>query len=136
MCKLENKSGINQSAAELLSDKGFYAPSVHCSYYSCIQLMKHLLLCCYKKSEQTIFQEVKDGTDHNFHNYIINFFVREISHKSRNKNDSSTFRNKINSLKALRNKADYEAKDVDSPSCRAAITTSVEIIDMLRKTKF
>ena len=43
MIGLKNKSEINSDAAKLLHDKNYYAPSIHCSYYSCLQLMIYSL---------------------------------------------------------------------------------------------
>jgi hypothetical protein len=40
MSKLKEKSEFNFDAARLLIDKYLFAPSIHCSYYSCFQLMK------------------------------------------------------------------------------------------------
>ena len=43
MTKLKQKSEFNFDAAKVLIDTNLYAPSVHCSYYSCFQLMKFAL---------------------------------------------------------------------------------------------
>lgn len=43
MSKLKAKAEFNIDAAQLLIDKSLYAPSVHCSYYSCFQLMKYTM---------------------------------------------------------------------------------------------
>ena len=40
MSKLKEKAKFNLSAAEILQENNLFAPSIHCSYYSCFQLLK------------------------------------------------------------------------------------------------
>ncbi len=51
MSILKSKSDINLMAAELLHKNSLYPSVVHCSYYSCFQLMKHLWLGKMGKTE-------------------------------------------------------------------------------------
>lgn len=71
MEKLKNKSEFNLEAADLLIKSGLYAPSVHCSYFSCFQLVK-VIVCT------VIFDSITDHgskisqTGGHSHNYFWN----------------------------------------------------------------
>ncbi|MDY0280344.1 MAG: hypothetical protein RBR35_07270 [Salinivirgaceae bacterium] len=44
MSYLRQKSEFNLDAAKLLQSNSLFAPSVHCSYYSCLQLLKATII--------------------------------------------------------------------------------------------
>jgi hypothetical protein len=135
MIGLKNKSEINKDAAKLLQEKNYYAPSVHCSYYSCLQLMKYCLNSHFKLSEKEINSKVKqymiknkDGS----HNFYINFLFKEIKNISTTR-ESNDFNNKINALKKIRTIADYSKEDILFHTSNKALTLSSDIIEMIKK---
>jgi hypothetical protein len=110
MSNLTNKSDINKAAADLLQKNSFYPAVVHCSYYSCIQLMKHILLFTLNKTENELQAEVRNSLNGS-HEVIINNIM---IHLRSNNKDWRTFSNNINQLKRLRVTADYENIQIDS----------------------
>ena len=71
MSFLKNKSEINFEAAKLLHQNYLFPAVVHCSYYSCIQLMKHIYLFKIKKTEDNLRQEIRKSRDKSSHNTLI-----------------------------------------------------------------
>ncbi len=102
------KSEKNIRGAGLLIKNSFPSASVHCSYYSTIQLMLHILLIDFNKSEDEIENEAKlDSKDENgYHNWLKNLITRELV-----KRDFMIIRdynNFFGKLKSLRIRADYK----------------------------
>ena len=100
MSILKEKSLFNITAAQLLNDNNLFAPSVHCSYYSCLQLMKAAMLEFKGISLKDLESEItnaKNTKNLNSHSYII----KEICDLLRNdsKADHSSFERKIIQLK-------------------------------------
>ena len=123
MSYLRAKSDFNFSAAEVLIDKTLFAPSVHCSYYSCFQLLKHTLseFCGVSFSDQTV-QILKEG---NSHKYTIREVLKEV-----HKNDKLAYGNlhrKINDLKTLRLKSDYDNIEITTTESNQAVQLAREI---------
>lgn len=82
MSYLKNKSEINYAAAVLLQKQSLYPSVIHCAYYSCFQLMKHLLITNLGKSESDISNEVRNTSDGS-HEVMINNILNHL--KSQNK---------------------------------------------------
>ncbi len=135
MIGLKNKSEINIEAAKLLHDSDYYAPSVHCSYYSCLQLMKYSLNSHFKFTEDEIGSKINEYTRNNkdgSHNFFISFLFKEIKNNY-SKRESIDFNNKINTLKKIRTKADYGKDDILHNISNSAITLSNEITAIIKK---
>jgi len=112
MSELLKKASSNFSAAELLIENENYPPSIHCAYYSCLQII--LFLINSKLSRAWI--SYQDGLDaskalnqqiqkQSLHNLYISFIKQDI-----NKTDASTqrkFSTDIGILKKYRNDSDY-----------------------------
>lgn len=135
MIGLKNKSEINSDAAKLLHDKNYYAPSIHCSYYSCLQLMIYSLNSHFNFTEDEISSKVneytrsyKDGS----HNFYISFLLKEIK-KNSSVRVSLDFNNKINTLKKFRTKADYKKDDIHHDTSNIALSLSGDIITLIKK---
>ena len=79
MSELKKKSDSNMMSAQYLIDRGNFAPSIHCSYYSCVQLMLHILRSEYNKTEDDVVSESQQGSqdEGGFHNWLINFINRQ-----------------------------------------------------------
>ncbi|MFP4023085.1 MAG: hypothetical protein ACLFVR_01065 [Thiohalospira sp.] len=132
---LKNKSEINKDAAKLLHEKDYFAPSVHCSYYSCLQLMKYCLNSHFKLTEKEINSKVSRYTRNNkdgSHNFFISFLFNEIKTIS-NLRESNNFYKKIIILKKIRTTADYGKEEILYNKSNEALTLSSDIIEMIKK---
>lgn len=139
MAYLIGKSNLNKAAADELYKSGHHPSVVHCAYYSCVQLMKHIIIHKIGKSEKQIEQDLRQ-TDQSgrkmnggVHEYLINILYTNI--KSQNM-DGTVFNTNITQLKKLRGHADYsDAFNVDSTVSHKSITLANAVIKDL-KTKF
>lgn len=68
MSYLKEKSNLNLQVAEDLVKQSIYAPSVHCSYFGCLQFLKHTLNIYRGISFSKIEEECKNyiGGTHGF----------------------------------------------------------------------
>lgn len=100
------RSSENINAAQKLIDIGHYTSSIHCSYYSVLQMMKHILhhKCSISYSSQN------DGTGLLSHDNICT----KIYHAGNTQAFRRDFRVTFNNLKSKRKKADYENSDLFS----------------------
>lgn len=129
MSILKNKSDENRLAAHILLDNNHFSPSVHCSYYSCIQLMKYILLKD-GLTESELYEKQKIS-EQNLHEFLINHFFKEL----RSGNAFSQYRNTIGrlpELKQLRVDADYKAIEISDEDARKAIQLSNRITSDLK----
>jgi uncharacterized protein (UPF0332 family) len=102
---LLNKSEQNKDAAQLLHDEHLYCSSVHCSYYSCYQLMIHIIYNVLGHDEER-YSESDEIKNANSHNYTMNIIRQEII--KTNSNSIRNFNDYIKFLKNHRKKADYQ----------------------------
>ena len=128
MSNLINKSEINKSAADLLQKNSFYPAVVHCSYYSCIQLMKHILLFTLNKTENELQTEARNQSSGS-HEVIINNIM---IHLRSNNKDWKTFSSNINQLKRLRVTSDYENIQIDSKIGSDSINFADLVLKLLK----
>lgn len=101
---LLDKSEQNKDAAKLLHDEELYCSSVHCSYYSCYQLMIHIIynVLGYDEQQYTETEDIKSAGSHNF---SMNIIRQEIINSS---NSIGDFNDNFRVLKKYRMKADYQ----------------------------
>ena len=92
MSKLREKSEFNFDAAQVLIKNNLFAPSVHCSYYSCFQLMKYTMNYVFGISYDELNTRIS-VTAGGTHSYVTNFFNKEVKKKSIT--DYSDFSRKI-----------------------------------------
>ena len=128
MSQLKNKSELNRAAADLLQQSSFYPSVIHCAYYSCIQLMKHILIVTLGKTEAEIAAEVRSSPNGS-HEIMINNIN---DHLKANLKDWRTFNSKITQLKRLRVAADYENVPIDSVKGNNSIILSDEVLRHLK----
>ena len=128
MSNLKNKSEINRNAAVLLQSQSLYPSVIHCSYYSCFQLMKHIVLTTLGKTEADIAKEVKNSSNGS-HEVMINNIT---AHLKVNNKDWRTFSQTIGQLKRLRVSADYENVSIDSVKGSNSISLCDDIIRLLK----
>ena len=110
MSKLKQKSEFNIDAAKLLIKEAYYAPSVHCSYYSCFQLMKFTIKDFSGIDYETQSVNISTTGQHT-HQYVINFISDELK-KFVGIEESRTFKRTIKDLKQFREESDYENIEV------------------------
>jgi hypothetical protein len=128
MSHLTNKSDINRAAADLLQTNYYYPSVIHCSYYSCIQLMKHIFLFILNKSEVDLESEGRT-TGTGSHEVLINSIN---THLKTNNKDWKTFNTNINQLKRLRVAADYQDIEIDSGKGNDSILLSDIVLKFLK----
>lgn len=132
MDRIKEKSGFNLDAAELLITKGFHSSSVHCSYYACLQFLKHSLKNFFDFSYDYIEGECVNsrlGT----HGYIINATLN--AYKS--KTDLRTYQDTkrlVNDLKEFRENSDYFNIQISVDDSEKSLKMSREVIHEI-KTK-
>jgi len=127
---LTNKSGILKDAEKILNDKCLYAAVPHCSYYSCLQLMKHIWIHTLGNTEVELESQcsiAKTGS----HKVLINNIGSYI--KEKNTEDFRKFNPKISQLKRLRIDSDYKDILCDSSMSAKSMHLSNEIIPILKK---
>ena len=130
MSILENKSIENHAAGLILISQNHFSSSVHCSYYSCIQLMKYLLLLNEGKTEEELYL-MQQTAKQNLHEFLINYFIQQL----RENNVYTVYRNsigKLTQLKALRNDSDYKEIIIDETKARLASDLSFKILKDLK----
>jgi hypothetical protein len=130
MSYLKNKSEINFASAELLHTKNYYPAVVHCSYYSCIQLMKHIWLHKMNKTEDELSQLNRNSVETS-HQVLINQIGSFL--KSKNSVAFRDFNNTIGQLKKIRNDADYKDIQIDFAASVSSISLSKESLNALNK---
>jgi hypothetical protein len=133
MSVLLDKSENSVSAAEFLHQDSFYAPSVHCSYYSCIQLMKHLVINYFEDFENdNDFEYQQRESGKGSHEFLINYIYRKLNEIGGN---CRNFNSIIVQLKRKRIQADYKEILVNESESKWAIEKSLEVNNEL-KTSF
>ncbi len=125
MSKLKQKSEFNIDAAKLLIKEAYYAPSVHCSYYSCFQLMKFTIKDFSGIDYETQSVNISTTGQHT-HQYIINFISDELK-KFVGIEESRIFKRTIKDLKQFREESDYENIEVSYDKGQTALDKANEI---------
>lgn len=133
MSKLKEKAKFNIMAAELLQRESLYAPSIHCSYYSCLQLLKVTMNEFYEVDYATLEQDIREARTKeklNTHTYLIKKVgdgVREYS-----KVEHTQFSRKIKDLKAYREQSDYEDVEITTTESSKAFEIAKELQTQLK----
>jgi len=130
MSKLRAKSEFNIQAAHLLIRNNLFAPSIHCSYYSCFQLMKYTLNDFFGIEYSNLSQMIATNKS-NTHTYIIKYISDQIRQKI-GREDYREFSNKIKDLKTFREQSDYDDIEVSIDEGQKAYNHANEILSFLR----
>lgn len=136
MSYLKNKSEINLYSAELLYKNNSYPSSVHCAYYSCVQLMKYIIChqigIDYNKQNIEISQlrnqKVKRTGSHN---YMIDK-IEDVIY-SVDKREAALFVDSIEDLKEFREESDYGNVEILSQRSFDSISKAKDIRTQLIK---
>ena len=127
MDALKNKSEFNFYAASVLIENNYYAPSVHCSYYSMLQYVKHVLTNKFHILEQD-YEKGKGS-----HEAIKNKTVEMLSIHSTDKEAKSVFVTKFGLLQGMRIDSDYKDVEIDILKAQKSLRISEEIKKILQK---
>lgn len=105
MNHLLEKSKENLISAKLLIDSGFYNSSLHCAYYSCLQLIKYVLIEFHDYYE---FDFDNDSTKNKggTHKYIIGSLTTAISINI-TAQKANRYKEDLNKVKLRREEIDY-----------------------------
>jgi len=127
------KSKMNIKGAELLIRNSLYSSSVHCSYYSNVQLMLHILFTDFGKTEREIENDAKQGAadEKGYHNWLKNTITRELM--KRDYMIVRDFNNFFGQLKALRIKGDYKNLIIKKNKAADAVELSKSINEILEE---
>ena len=132
MSKLKEKSEFNIDAAQVLIDKYLFAPSVHCSYYSCFQLMKFTINAYFGMSYDELRQKVSVNTSGGTHTYVTHFFNTEVR-KKYGLTDYTDFSRKIKDLKEFRESSDYDDSEITIDNSTKALQYAKELRYYIQK---
>lgn len=125
MSRIRQKSDFNIDAAEQLIKVSNYAPSVHCCYYSCFQLLKYTINVFFGVDYET--QAVNISTSgQKTHQYVVNYIARELN-SFVGFQESRDFKRTIKDLKQFRVESDYENLEIDSIKGNDAFKKAQEI---------
>jgi len=131
MSKLKEKSEFNFEAAQVLIDKYLYAPSVHCSYYGCFQLMKFTMFNHFGISYDELRQRVSVKTSGGTHIYITDFYNKAV--RKNGISDYSNFSRKIKDLKEFRESSDYDDVEITIDKSQKALNYATELKQYIQK---
>lgn len=134
MSYLRNKSEFNLKSAALLIEEDFYAPSVHCSYYSVFQLMKHIFIQIKRISYENLNQNIISDS-RNTHKYLIEEFCLHLQSDANcklNRFEVRELKNDIQDLKQFRLESDYDNIEINYKKSSQALSLSESILKRLR----
>jgi hypothetical protein len=125
---IKSKSIENYKAALMLSKDscGMYSASIHCAYYSCFLLVKHIL--CHKCYISYASQNNQNAGSHL---YIIKLILDDLLAKGED-DAYDIFDTNISELKRLRRIADYENSLISPDESREALVIADETLDILK----
>ena len=132
---LRSKSEENTKLANLAIQETYYASSIHCSYYACLQLMKHIQRSDFGMTDEDV-KRVKDDIKADSHIFLIGFFKLKLSckqglSKREQMKISDDFSKLMEKLKKKRVKADYDNLEIISNEAIESLKMSKEIILIL-----
>ena len=129
MSHLLAKSEQNKTAASFLIDKSCYASSVHCGYYSCIQLIIHILQTDYSEEYEAssdIYRKNRKG----LHVSYIDLISDCVQPRERRK--KRDLKNKLLELRSLRVDSDYKEEEIDEFKANKARERADEIHKLIK----
>lgn len=125
---LLDKSVENLDSAKELASLDFFNSSVHCCYYSNIQLMLHILYNNLGIDENE-FAKSKEIRNKGSHNRIFSLIK---PHLIKSKNVDLTIFRKFNDLKSFRSVADYQQKKIIKSDCSRAYYITLELNSFIK----
>lgn len=132
MSKLKEKSEFNFASAQLLIDNYLYAPSVHCSYYSCFQLMKFTMNNFFDIGYDKLNTRISVSTLGGTHSYVIHFFNNAVKEKN-GYFDYRDFSRKLKDLKEFRESSDYDDVEITIDKSQKAKEYATDIRQYIQR---
>lgn len=123
------KSEENLSSAKILIANECFNSSVHCSYYSSVQLMIHLLLNRFDFTQEKLASSAK-SENKGSHVYAKNFLFKKMAEMDK-RFKAIDFNRLVGELKNKREQADYHEVEVDSDFSQNAITQAESVNKIL-----
>lgn len=123
---LKKKSKDNAEAAKCLVEECFYyAPSVHCSYYSSLQLIRHILYSVYSIQYEDQYYQNSSGMPIDGHKFAI-FKICDCLTNNEGISPSIVNKNRqiFLQLQKCRVKADYLNDDITESEAKMALNIS------------
>ena len=102
---LKQKSDFNLATAQILIQNNLYSPSIHCAYYSCLQLLKYILKNFIGIEYAVQERAANSGSSGGSHNYVINEVFNQI--RVHDRLGYGDLKRKVGQLKRLRTQSDY-----------------------------
>lgn len=134
---LLNKSDENFDSARFLLEKDdeHFNSSAQCSYYGCLQVVKHLLIHQIYGSEEAIKNELKkykaEGKKGNSHAFYISAVYKRLRRDGFTQ-FATTFNEHMVVLKTLREKSAYDEELLNKKQSQDALTKSFNLVKNLK----
>ena len=128
------KSNISSDIANQFSSGISFDIAVHCSYYSCVQLMYHKLDSYFNLDQMEIDLIANPKINKNkitTHVALSNYFNKDI--RTKHRQSAFNFNNDLIELKQSRVTADYSKDSVGRQICEAALKLELNIKTTLNK---
>jgi len=131
MSAFRDKSNINFTAADTLQKQhNLYDPSIHCSYYACVQEMLHIIFTKLGKTQEEFDKERYDngkGT----HVWASKLITSELGRKDWQ--EYKYFQKHFPELKKLREKADYSERKGGRDDSAEAYRLSTTLVNQIKQ---
>ena len=131
--RYKNKSGLFEVAIGVLMSQAQFLPVPHSAYYSCYQLMKHIWIHKFNRTEEELQAQISQNGAKASHEYLINQIVPLVT-DSRDRRSARDFSNDLLQLKILRTKADYSDCTIDREIAEKAIRLMSKILLILKRS--
>jgi hypothetical protein len=133
MSALIDKSDQNIAAAlELRTNLNLYAPSIHCAYYSCVQLMIDVLINDFGIPDNQIEDKAR-AENTGSHAFASNKIFQDIKQTGKNFREASNFNNDVQNLRRRRTNADYHEFVVSEDYSARAYEEALRINGVLKE---
>jgi hypothetical protein len=131
MGKLLTKSAENLCASDELIKLSYFNSSVHCSYYSVVQFMIHLILNRFNYSQERFDEESR------YERLGSHVFAQKLLYRELQSMNfilaSRDFKKEFGVLKNIRNQADYQEIIIEPDVGKQAREKAKSINDLLSK---
>ncbi|PLX00060.1 MAG: hypothetical protein C0594_16150 [Marinilabiliales bacterium] len=127
MSHLKNKSNLSLKAAKHLeSNTNYYNSTVHCAYYSCLQMTKYIL-----EKEYQLQGELQANQGRGSHDYMLKRMRGIIKDNKGKRFNAIDYYENCTELKTLRVNADYNNIEILETNAQEAIKFADEVIRIL-----
>lgn len=122
----KDKSELSIQAANKLISESFHNVSVHCSYYSCVQFVFHIMYSHFGDSVKDIETQSKSGINNmGTHNWLRNYIYK--SFKNKDAKAAKVFFNNMGHMVDRRVAADYRYGKIGQKE-------AIKVMEMASKT--